>query len=146
MTSGTPIDDPTGAFLPGARVTREGRPGGALDGVRFAAKDIYDVAGAVTGCGNPDWARTHPAAEQDSWAVAKLLAAGAEGNGGGGGYPNCEQLERVLQSVCSPDQAQASRPVAGSTRRKSAATERWVLALVVKVVVVMQPHGRPSRS
>ncbi len=25
----------------------------------FAAKDIIDIAGRVTGCGNPDWADSH---------------------------------------------------------------------------------------
>jgi amidase len=76
--SEAPIDDPAGAFVAGAPVARKGTAGGPLSGIRFAAKDIYDIAGTVTGCGNPDWARTHQAAERDAWAVAKLLAAGAD--------------------------------------------------------------------
>ncbi len=32
---------------------------GPLDGLTFAIKDLFDVAGRVTGCGNPDWLRTH---------------------------------------------------------------------------------------
>jgi amidase len=31
----------------------------------------------VTGCGNPDWAATHEAAQADAWAVDALLQAGA---------------------------------------------------------------------
>jgi amidase len=43
----------------------------------FAAKDLFDVRGTVTGCGNPDWARTHLPAERSAWVVDRLLAAGA---------------------------------------------------------------------
>ena len=50
---------------------------GPLSGLTFAAKDLFDVAGSVTGCGNPDWAATHEAAEADAWAVDALLGAGA---------------------------------------------------------------------
>jgi amidase len=71
-------NDPLGAFLPGAALKRQGAEGGPLSGITFAAKDIYDVAGSVTGCGNPDWARTHGPAERDAWAVATLLGAGAD--------------------------------------------------------------------
>ncbi|MBT4489949.1 MAG: hypothetical protein HOC72_20590, partial [Rhodospirillaceae bacterium] len=28
---------------------------GALSGLQFAAKDLYDIAGHVTGAGSPDW-------------------------------------------------------------------------------------------
>lgn len=54
-----------------------GRPGGPLAGLTFAAKDLFDVAGRVTGAGNPDWARTHPPAAAHAAAVARLLDAGA---------------------------------------------------------------------
>jgi amidase len=43
----------------------------------FAAKDLFDVAGHVTGCGNPDWAATHPVPTRSAWAVDALLDAGA---------------------------------------------------------------------
>jgi amidase len=72
-----PAVDGLGAFVPGTEVRREGAKVGPLVGLDFAAKDIFDVAGTVTGCGNPDWARTHPAAEADAPAVVSLLAAGA---------------------------------------------------------------------
>jgi amidase len=43
----------------------------------FAAKDIFDVAGYVTGGGNPDWQATHAAATRTAWAVQVLVDAGA---------------------------------------------------------------------
>jgi amidase len=73
-----PSNDPLGAFLPGDDTRRQGAAEGPLSGLTFAAKDIYGVAGRVTGCGNPDWARTHQPAERDAWAVAALLEAGAD--------------------------------------------------------------------
>ncbi|KAB2630151.1 amidase 1-like [Pyrus ussuriensis x Pyrus communis] len=48
-----------------------------LSGLTFAVKDIFDVAGRVTGFGNPDWARTHPAAESTAPAVSAILNGGA---------------------------------------------------------------------
>jgi amidase len=70
-------NDPYGAYVPGASVTAAGAPVGPLMGLSFAAKDLFDVAGFVTGCGNPDWARTHAPATQHAWAVGSLLGAGA---------------------------------------------------------------------
>ncbi|GAB4181507.1 MAG: amidase [Thalassobaculales bacterium] len=70
------IDDTLGAFINPSLVVA-GAPDGPLGGLRFAAKDLYDVAGQVTGAGNPDWARTHPPASAHAPVVAALLAAGA---------------------------------------------------------------------
>lgn len=67
-----------GAFVPGTEVRLAGAAEGPLKGLLFAAKDNFDVAGFVTGCGNPDWARTHPPAAAHADAVAKLLGAGAD--------------------------------------------------------------------
>lgn len=50
---------------------------GLLDGVTFAVKDLIDVAGRRTGCGNPRWRETHPPAAVNAVAVDLLLAAGA---------------------------------------------------------------------
>src|SRR5215813_8039235 len=66
-----------GAFVPGPRVRIEGRAGGTLAGLTFAAKDLFDVAGVPTGGGNHDWPRTHPVPERHAWAVQTLLDAGA---------------------------------------------------------------------
>jgi hypothetical protein len=49
------MDDPLGAFVPHGEVTIAGRAAGPLAGASFAVKDIIDVAGTITGCGNPDW-------------------------------------------------------------------------------------------
>ena len=54
-----------------------GAPDGPLSGLTFAAKDIFDVAGHVTGGGNPDWERTHGPAECTAPTVQMLLDAGA---------------------------------------------------------------------
>ena len=72
-----PIDD-VGAFIPGERVIRAPTGKGALDGLRFAVKDVFDVAGATTTFGHPDWARTHPMAAATATAVLELLEAGGE--------------------------------------------------------------------
>lgn len=47
-----------------------------LAGYSAIIKDNFDVAGVVTGCGSPEWAMSHPAAESHAAAVSKLLAAG----------------------------------------------------------------------
>lgn len=65
------------AFVPGKRVHLEGRPAGPLSALRFAAKDLFDVAGHPTGGGNHDWARQNPIPSQHAWAVQALLDAGA---------------------------------------------------------------------
>lgn len=54
---------------------------GALDGLSFAAKDVFDVAGFTAGAGSPDWSRTHAAATVHAPAIARLLASGARLNG-----------------------------------------------------------------
>ena len=54
-----------------------GAPDSPLSGLTFAAKDIFDVAGHVTGGGNPDWERTHGPAERTAPTVQALLDAGA---------------------------------------------------------------------
>jgi amidase len=66
------------AFLPGPQPAIAGRSDGPLHGLRFAAKDLFDIAGFVTGAGNPDWARTHGPAAAHAAAVAQLLYAGAD--------------------------------------------------------------------
>ena len=70
-------DDDVNAFVPGSRVHIDGRPGGPLSGLTFAAKDLFDVAGHPTGGGNPDWARSNPVPARHAWAVRKLIDAGA---------------------------------------------------------------------
>lgn len=50
---------------------------GLLDGRCFGVKDLIDIRGYVTGCGNPDWAKSHVAAAVNAVCVDQLLAAGA---------------------------------------------------------------------
>jgi amidase len=71
------MPDDINAFVPGPRIRIEGRPGGPLSGLTFAAKDLFDVAGYPTGGGNPDWARSNPVPTRHAWAVQRLLDAGA---------------------------------------------------------------------
>ena len=50
---------------------------GTLAGQRLAVKDMFDVAGHVTGAGNPDWRASHPIAVRTAPAVQALSDAGA---------------------------------------------------------------------
>jgi amidase len=70
-------DDQVGAFVRGARQQRAPLGSGRLSGLSFAVKDLFDVAGAVTTYGNPDWASTHAEAASTAPAVTALLQAGA---------------------------------------------------------------------
>jgi amidase len=50
---------------------------GPLDGLCFAVKDLIDVAGWKTGCGNPTWRDGHPPAVVNAVCLEQLLRAGA---------------------------------------------------------------------
>ncbi len=69
------MQDTVNAFID--TFTIEGAADGPLAGLTFGAKDLYDVAGHITGCGSPDWARTHEPAASHAVAVQMLLDAGA---------------------------------------------------------------------
>ena len=77
-TSRQPPDDPLDAFCKDTEAYLSGRIGGRLSRLTFAAKDIFDVAGHVTGGGNPDWKATHPPAERNAWVIQTLVNAGAD--------------------------------------------------------------------
>lgn len=66
------------AFMVGPGLLFAGREGGPLSGTRFAAKDLFDVAGTRTGAGNPDWLARAPVASDHCPAVRALLDAGAD--------------------------------------------------------------------
>jgi amidase len=74
---GRPMDRDIGAFVPGPRAGLRPTGAGQLGGLSFAVKDLIDVAGHVTGGGNPDWLRTHAPAAESAPVVAQLLAAGS---------------------------------------------------------------------
>jgi len=65
------------AFVPGTSVRIEGKPGGPLSDLSFAAKDLFDVAGHPTGGGNHDWAKHYRIPTSHAWTVQALLDAGA---------------------------------------------------------------------
>ena len=69
--------DSLNAFCQDDDVHIPGGPG-PLSGLTFASKDIFDVAGHVTGGGNPAWKATHAPAEAHAWVVQQLVDAGAE--------------------------------------------------------------------
>ena len=73
----TAVEDSIGAFVPGTDVRIEGCTGGALSGLTFAVKDLFDIAGEPTGGGNPDWDRTNPVPARHAAIVDRLLQAGA---------------------------------------------------------------------
>ena len=77
MRSQSTIDDRLNAFCKDTDAYLEGVAGGPLSDLTFAAKDIFDVVGYVTGGGNPDWKATHEAAPRTAWVVSALVAAGA---------------------------------------------------------------------
>jgi len=68
----------TGAFCPHGNFAISGAANGPLKGLAFAVKDIFDIAGRVTGCGNPDWLASHQPASRHAPAVQMLLDAGAD--------------------------------------------------------------------
>ena len=76
-TNRPPLNDTLDAFCTDTDAYLDGAPGGPLSDLSFAAKDIFDVAGHVTGGGNPDWKATHPPAERNAWIVQTLVDAGA---------------------------------------------------------------------
>ncbi len=69
--------DELGAFVEHCDIVIEGDADRLFSGLDFAVKDIIDVAGCRTGCGNPDWLRTHPPATAHAPVVKRLLRAGA---------------------------------------------------------------------
>src|SRR5215472_3757019 len=71
------LNDTVGAFVPGPRLEQPPLASGRLSGLTFAVKDLFDVTGAITTCGSPDWASTHLPATATAPVVTTLLQAGA---------------------------------------------------------------------
>ena len=71
------MSDDFGAFVPGPRTQLAPSGSGALDGLTFVVKDLIDVAGAITGGGNPDWHERQQPAETSAVVVQRFLQAGA---------------------------------------------------------------------
>lgn len=76
MSTTPPITaERSGAFVEAFALEPTGL--GPLEGLTFAVKDLIDVAGRKTGCGNPDWLDSHPPPTVNAVCVDQLLAAGA---------------------------------------------------------------------
>jgi amidase len=76
MSVTIPVDT-IGAFVGAPSELVSGVPGGPLDGVPLAVKDMLDVVGTVTGAGNPTFAAGREPATSSATAVQRLVAAGA---------------------------------------------------------------------
>jgi amidase len=74
---GVNVRDPYNAFCQHGPERLAGAATGSLAGLTFAVKDLFDIAGHVTGGGNPDWHRSHEPARRTAPVVQKLLDAGA---------------------------------------------------------------------
>ncbi len=61
----------------GPELLAAGRPGGPLDGLSLAVKDVIDVSGIPTGAGNPAFLSDAAPAARHAGAVERLLDAGA---------------------------------------------------------------------
>ena len=66
-----------GAYITHDDVALAPTASGALSGLSFAAKDLFDVAGHTTGAGSPDWLASHGPATATASSISHLLAAGA---------------------------------------------------------------------
>jgi amidase len=77
-TGWTAPNDPLGAFCRENHAALKGSGSGPLAGLTFAAKDAFEIEGARTGFGQPDWLRTHPPARENATAVQQILTAGAD--------------------------------------------------------------------
>jgi amidase len=69
--------DTLNAFCRHTHVELHGAANGALAGLTFGLKDIFDVAGHKTGFGCPDWLASHGAATLHAPVTKSLLDAGA---------------------------------------------------------------------
>ena len=72
------MKDELGAFCEETHVALKGSAAGPLSGLKFGAKDVFDIAGHKSGCGNPDWLASHAPAEATAPSVQRLLDSGAD--------------------------------------------------------------------
>ncbi len=72
-----PDRDSLNAFCRHVDIRIPGKPRGPLDGLGFAAKDIFDVEGHTCCCGNPDWLSSHAPATRTAPVITRLVEAGA---------------------------------------------------------------------
>lgn len=114
-------NDAVGAFVPYEAVEVPAAAAGPLKGVSFAVKDIFDVAGYPTGCGNPIKRSESPIHTESAPAVRRLLEAGARFIG----KTNTDELAFSLNGqnmhTGSPVNVRAEGRIAGGSSSGSAA-------------------------
>jgi amidase len=71
------MQDTVNAFVPDGIFRLDATGTGPLDGMQFAAKDLFDVEGKTTGAGSPAWLRTHAPATATADAILTVLGDGA---------------------------------------------------------------------
>ena len=84
---------------------------GPLGGLSFAVKDLFDVAGYPTGCGNPHKLAASGLKSSHAPVVRQLLAAGACFTAG---YSACGPPTTASASTAACRWPTASIPAAGS--------------------------------
>ena len=115
------MTDDYGAFLPGPRLHVPGAAEGPLAGLRFAVKDLIDIAGHPTGFGNPDWAASHPVPQRNAPVIDRLLAAGASVEGKAVLDELAYSLEGRNHHYGAPRNAKAPGRIVGGSSSGSAA-------------------------
>ncbi|HEV7268896.1 MAG TPA: amidase [Falsiroseomonas sp.] len=95
------MTDRFGAFVESHGPTPQHATEGPLAGLRFAVKDLVDVAGFVTRGGNPDWAESQAPAARHAEVVPRLLGAGARFVG----KTHTDELSRGIFGETSQDGA-----------------------------------------
>jgi amidase len=115
------IDDRVGAFVRYEAVNVAHAPDGPLAGLSLAVKDIYDVAGYPTGCGNPIKQAESPIHRTSAPIVQRMLDAGAEF----AGKTNTDELAFSLNGqnmhTGSPVNVRAPGRITGGSSSGSAA-------------------------
>lgn len=113
--------DPLGALCRENHASLKGYGKGPLKGLKFVAKDLFDVKGAVTGFGNPQWLHTHAPATRTARAVKLLLDAGADMVGKAHCDELCYSISGENVHYGAPVNANAPGRIPGGSSNGSAA-------------------------
>jgi amidase len=112
--------DVAGALCTSNRIELKGSGAGPLVGCRFAAKDVFHIAGAGTGFGHPEWLATHEVPRATAPAVQKLLDAGANLVGKAQSDELCYSLSGENVHYGTPENASAPGRIPGGSSSGSA--------------------------
>jgi amidase len=113
--------DSAGALCKSNSAELKGSGAGPLGGYRFAAKDVFHIAGVGTGFGHPEWLATHKVPETTAPAVQKLLDAGADLLGKAQSDELCYSLSGENVHYGTPENAAAPGHIPGGSSSGSAA-------------------------